>query len=289
MSIMRFNYRSRALGRYVDITVVFPTDNYCYYDERVEKRNFHGLLFQKPKAPFRPGMKFQTVYLIHGGSDDDSLTYRYTNAERFAQRNNVMLVTPGIVNSFGVDTCYGIPYQTFLSEELPIVIQSLFASSPKREDNFIMGYAMGGNVALGTALLHPEMFHTCVDISGGIGMTLDTEKLKEEVESYHFKYEFPLFRAAFGSADGIDGSRFDVRKVAEQNAKEGKELCKFHIACGDKEFIRERVEGDVRILKEIGYDVNYILAEGYDHNFDMWNDYIEIALDKLLPLKRTPD
>lgn len=43
----------------------------------------------------------------------------------YAQENNVMLVTPNITNSFGI-----------------------------REDNFIVGYAMGGNVALGTAIMH---------------------------------------------------------------------------------------------------------------------------------------
>lgn len=53
-----------------------------------------------------------------------------------------MLVTPNIANSFGIDTAYGVAYQTFLSQELPTVIRALFASSEKREDNFIMGYAM---------------------------------------------------------------------------------------------------------------------------------------------------
>ena len=103
-------------------------------------------------------MEFQTVYLIHGGGDDDTLTYRYTNAERYAQENNVMLVTPNVSNSFGVDTQYGVNYQRFISEELPVVIQSLFASSDKREDNFIVGYAMGGNAALGTAIMNPDKY-----------------------------------------------------------------------------------------------------------------------------------
>ena len=42
----------------------------------------------------------------------------------------------------------------------------------------------------------------------------------------------------------------------------------------------------MEILGQLGYNVKYICAEGYDHDFRMWNDYIEIALDKLLPLKR---
>lgn len=289
MGIMRFNYRSQALGYYVDVSVVFPTDKMSYYDENSGTK-FHATPPAAKARPwvYKPGMKFQTVYLIHGGSDDDTLTYRYTNAERFAQENSVMLVTPNIANSFGVDTKYGIPYQTFLAEELPVVIQSLFASSPKREDNFIMGYAMGGNIALGTAIMHPEMFHTCVDMSGGIGMTMNTQTLKDELDGDHFRNNFCLFNSSFGESGEIDGSRFDIYSAAKKHREEGAELSKFYIICGSKEFVRGRIEGDVKILKELKYDIEYICANGYDHDFKMWNDYIEISLGSLLPLKRRP-
>lgn len=32
--------------------------------------------------------------------------------------------------------------------------------------------------------------------------------------------------------------------------------------------------------------MEYILAEGYTHDFKMWDDYIRIMLDEILPLKR---
>jgi putative tributyrin esterase len=32
--------------------------------------------------------------------------------------------------------------------------------------------------------------------------------------------------------------------------------------------------------------VEYICAETYDHDFKMWDRYLQLALDKLLPLKR---
>src|SRR5512133_3426732 len=101
MGIMRFNFRSQAVGGYVNVSIVYPTDNLSYYDMNKEKRH-HTAPGMKANPQYIPGMKFQTVYLIHGGGDDDSLVYRYTNAELYAQRNNVMLVTPSIVNSFGV-------------------------------------------------------------------------------------------------------------------------------------------------------------------------------------------
>jgi putative tributyrin esterase len=288
MGIMRFNFRSQAVGGYVNVTVVYPTDFISYYDMNKEMRH-HIMPGQKPNPHYVPGMKFQTVYLIHGGGDDDSLTYRYTNAELFAQRNNVMLVTPSIVNSFGVDTNYGVEYSKFITEELPVVMQTLFASSPRREDNFIMGYAMGGNAALGNALMHPELYSACVDISGGIGLTVNTETLKKELESDHMKNSFKLYGATFGNASEIDGSVHDMRAAAQRNLDDGAVLPKFFLIAGSEEgFIGDRVKADADTLKNMGYDVTYICAAGYKHYFELWNDYIKIALDELLPLKREP-
>jgi putative tributyrin esterase len=281
---MRFNFRSQTLGHYVDISIVYPTDDYSYYVQPADAPTLS--MGGKHSHVYSTGMKFQTVYLIHGGGDDDTLTYRYSNAERYAQDNHVMLVTPNITNSFGIDTQYGVSYQKFLSEELPVVIQSLFASSPKREDNFIVGYAMGGNVALGTALMHPSLYQTCVDISGGIGMTLSTETIKEELNGDHFRNNFPLYNFSFGDADSIDHSSYDIASIAIQKIANNEVVCNFHVICGSDEFIRSRVEKDVQKLKEFGYDVNYICPEGYSHDFILWDKYIKLALDELLPLNR---
>ena len=189
MAHVRFNYRSEALSKYIDVTVTFPADNYSFYtdDSARKPRISHG---KNTKPQYRPGMKFQTVYLIHGGGDDDTTPYRFTNVERYADENNVMLVTPDISNSFGADTEYGVDYELFLTSELPCLIQAIFPSSPKREDNFIIGFAMGGNVALSAALRYPELYSVCVDMSGGIGYTLNTAGFKAEMESDHFKNHF---------------------------------------------------------------------------------------------------
>ena len=287
MGTMRFNYRSQSLCRFVDITVTYPTGNFSYYDMTKGFRHHDG--FGKQVKPhYQPGMKFQTVYLIHGGGDDDTTVYRYTNAERYAEKNNVMLVTPNIANSFGVDTNYGVEYSAFLTQELPVLMQSLFASSPKREDNFIVGFAMGGNVALGTALMHPELYQTCVDMSGGIGLTVNMETLKEELRSDHFKYDFPIYNSTFGDPDKLDGSRHDMYAVAKRNIEQGVELPKFYLIAGSEEgFIGDRVKADADTLKAMGYDLTYICEEGYKHDFPLWDKYLEIVFDEILPLKRS--
>ena len=62
----------------------------------------------------------------------------------------------------------------------------------------------------------------------------------------------------------------------------------FLLVCGSKEFIRQRVEGDVARMRELGVDVTYLCAEGYDHDFKLWDKYMQMALDRLLPLRRSP-
>lgn len=286
MGVMRFNYRSQAVGGYVNVTIVYPTDYLSYYDVTGGMRGHDRAGGER--YTYAPGMKFQTVYLMHGGGDDDSLTYRYTNAELYAQRNHVMLVTPSIVNSFGVNTAYGVDYSTFLTEELPVVVRSLFASSSEREDNFIMGYAMGGNVALGSALMRPELFSVCVDISGGIGLTVNTENWQEELKGKEFD-TFNLYRTTFGYPNKLAGSGFDIRAAAQRNIDKNVKLPKFYLIAGSEEGqIGERVRTDAETLEKMGYDVIYTCVKGQRHNFDFWDSYIKIALDELLPLRREP-
>lgn len=286
MGIMRFNYRSQALGRFVDITVTYPMGNFSYYDMSKGFRH-HDAFGGVVKPSLKPGMKFQTIYLIHGGGDDDTTVYRWTNAERYAESNQVMLVTPNIANSFGVDTNYGVEYGQFLTAELPVVMTSLFASSPKREDNFIVGFAMGGNVALGTALMHPELYRTCVDISGGIGLTLNSQTLKDELDGDHFKNHFPLYNSTFGDSKALDGSRHDMALAAQKLLESGQGIPDFYLVAGTEEgFIGDRVKADADAMAAMGLPVHFTWVEGYKHDFPLWDMYLKKLLDEILPLKR---
>ncbi|MBQ2085791.1 MAG: hypothetical protein IIU19_05340 [Oscillospiraceae bacterium] len=287
MGICKFNYRSQACGLWLDVIVTIPTSQFSYYDMREGARhNDRAPADGNYPAVYKPGMKFQTIYMIHGGGDDDTLPYRYMSIERYADANNVMLVTPNIPNSFGVNTNYGVDYQTFLAEELPTVIQSLFPSAPGRENNFIAGFAMGGNVALGTALMHPELYSAAVDVSGGIGLTVNTEQFAKELSS-QFTGRFPLVGATFGRGEDLPGSKHDMRKFALENIEKGVELPKFYLVCGSEEGnIGKRVEADAKTLKEMGYDVDFTCYEGYNHFYPLWDMYFEKMMNEILPLKR---
>lgn len=134
MGLLRFSYRSEILSLHTNITVTLPSEELTYYPLTDIKRE-EGVAARR-KWEYRDGMKFQTVYLLHGGGDDDTCVVRKSNIERYAEENCVMTVTAQANDSFFMDTQYGYKYFTFLTEELPKVIQTMFPSSPKREDKF---------------------------------------------------------------------------------------------------------------------------------------------------------
>jgi S-formylglutathione hydrolase FrmB len=278
MAILRYNFRSEVLGMHTNITVCYPAG------ALTTGLGFRHAIFKEDEKPtYVPGMKFQTVYVLHGGGEDDTIPYRYTRLEQYAEKNMVMLVSPSVNDSLYMNTTYGYKYFDYLTQELPVIVQSLFVSAPGREHTFAVGMAMGGNGALALGLMRPDLYEAVVDLSGGIGVTLDRE---EYVRSLH--WDFPIVRNTLLGEQEFVGSEHDLRWYAEKNIAEGAQLPKIFIGVGEKDFIRDRVYQDYAILKQLGYDVVYDEPQGLKHDFDMWDKYLDKALSEWLPLKRAP-
>ena len=281
---MQLNYRSE-LNSQTDVTVVLPTDNLTIYEKQPEPPVSTGGR-QRPAGPkkylYKPGMKYQTIWLLHGGGDDQT-TYRLTSLERYAQENNVMLVTACVRGSMYVNSVSGGRALDYLTKELPLVIRSLFPSSEKREDNFVVGSAMGGNGALELGLLHPEMYAAAVDLSGGIGLTLDRQNYEDQME-----WGTASLGKTLRGAKEFRNTDHDLYHIAEQDLLQGLELPQLFLAVGEKDFIRYRVKADYDALCELGCPVYYEEAKGLAHEWDFWDLYLRKALYEWLPLKREP-
>ncbi|HPJ02052.1 MAG TPA: alpha/beta hydrolase-fold protein [Candidatus Limiplasma sp.] len=280
MAIMRYNYFSEVLSLCVDVTITYPSRKFTYSENSKPEL----VIREEAKPALYDGMKFQTVYMLHGGGDDDSLLLRYTNLERYAEDNCVMTVTAQAKDSFFIDTAYGFRYFTFMTEELPRVIQCLFASSPAREDNFVIGMAMGGNAALMLAMKRPDLYAGVVDLSGGIGCSIDTDYFVDELETWKQIRRLP---AAFGTPESQPGGPWDLGAIAKKNFADKVTMPELYIAVGDDDFIRDVVRKDRDALSAIGYQFHYEEAPGLGHEWAFWDQYIQKALNEWLPLRRS--
>ena len=124
-------------------------------------------------------VRYPTLYLLHGLSDDHTVWLRRTSLERYLEGRRLAVVLPAAQRSFYTDALRGQRYWTFLSEELPRLARHLFPLSARREENFAAGLSMGGYGAFKLALAHPERFAAAASLSGA----LDVARLVEEEQA----------------------------------------------------------------------------------------------------------
>ena len=141
MALIQCKFYSEVLKLSTSMTVILP---------RNTRPNRHG------RARGEGGDKHQTLYLLHGYTDDDSIWTRRTSIERYVAPLGLAVVMPNVHKSFYTDMKHGDKYWTFLTEELPMLARSFFPLSAKREDNFVAGLSMGGYGAFKWAARCPE-------------------------------------------------------------------------------------------------------------------------------------
>jgi len=288
MGIMRLAYRSDYLSC-TDLTICFPTNKLTTRQTPPPppKEEKGGVVRPagEPKFKVTPDMKFQVVWFLHGGGDDDTYPFRLTSLERYAEDNCVVLVAPQCGNSMFNNSVSGTQFVDHFVKELQPLIQMMLPISTAREDNFLMGFAMGGNGALGLGLLHPELFSAVVDLSGGIGLTLDEQVYADQMEWMGGGRMKLMFR----DVDTYKGTDHDLMYLAKKDLASGEPLPEIFIGVGEHDFIQYRVKKDYEHLRDLNWPgIHYEEGINMAHEFNFWDNYFKKALYEWLPLKKAP-
>lgn len=163
-----------------------------------------------------------TLYLLHGLSDDDTIWTRHTSIERYASELGLAVIMPQVHRSFYTDEAQGNRYWTFLSEELPSIVNRFFRLSPRREDTFVAGLSMGGYGALKWALRQPHRFAAAASLSGALDMAQ-----RSQVE---WPGDPGFFKRVFGDAP-VAGTANDLSRLVEQ----ADEPPRLYVCCGTED------------------------------------------------------
>lgn len=221
------------------------------------------------------------LYLLHGYSDDHTIWMRRTAIERHVESlaPDFAVVMPAVDHSFYTDMKRGNRYWTYVSEELPSIIASLFPISDKRNDTFVAGLSMGGYGAMKLALNQPHRFLACASFSGACEMgnrlhdsDLDDAFHREMIDT-------------FGSECDFNGSVNDLSYQAEKVAQ-SKTIPQIYMACGTKDFLYENNLGFLNHLKKLGIPVKWEATPGREHTWDYWDEQIQVALKWFVELRK---
>ena len=108
--------------------------------------------------PHETGGPYRVAYLLHGLHGDQGTWLDNTMLPVIARKYNAIFVMPEAGRSFYLNLKYGRKYFDYVSEELPLICQGIFNTSPKREDTAVMGCSMGGYGALSLGFSRPEQY-----------------------------------------------------------------------------------------------------------------------------------
>ena len=152
MAFTEFHYYSETLEIDVSVNVILPETRIMAQQE---------------------GKPLPTLYLLHGLSDDHTHWVRQTRLEFYARKYRLAIIMPCVNRSFYTDMKRGAKYFTFVSEELPRVMEMYFPLSSRREDRFAAGLSMGGYGATKLGLRLPERYAAIASLSGALEMEND--------------------------------------------------------------------------------------------------------------------
>ncbi len=262
------HYFSRVLCRNVEINVIVPTPE---GNEQITAGD------RPQRYDYEKGLP--VVYLLHGAYGDNNSWMRFSSVERCAQAHNCIAVMAGVENSFYQDMVHGGRYFTFMTEELPAYITSIFPASARREDTCIAGFSMGGYGAWFLALSRPDLYSRAASMSGA----LDIAALHRQAMAGGVDNPFDWENCFGDAAAHLDGSDRDLFALIEGCRERGL-LPELYQSCGDQDFLYSLNQDVHRRLTQMGIRTEYHEEPGHMHNWDFWDQDIRRILDWMFPL-----
>lgn len=250
MACTEFHYYSRVLDIDVTVSVILP--------------EVKTMLEQD-------GKPLPTLYLLHGLSDDHTHWIRQTRLEFFARRYRLAIVMPCVNRSFYTDMKHGAKYFTFVSEELPKVMELYFPLSHEREERFAAGLSMGGYGAMKLGLLCPEKYAAVASLSGAVEMEADFFRHSVQQDDTFLRELTDIF----GPFEEFMQSDNCLTRVAER--LDPAKAPRMYMACGTADFLFDSNEDFVRRFGE-KFSIRYDTEEGAAHTWDFWDRQIEKVL-----------
>jgi putative tributyrin esterase len=211
----------------------------------------------------RPSAASGLLYLLHGLTDDDTAWTRRTAIERYVAGTGLAVVMPQVHRSYYRDGVYTGAYWTFLTEELPALLDHHFSVDQRPERTAVAGLSMGGYGAMCWALSEPSRFAAAGSFSGSLGVA-------SRIGHGGTPAVDPLLRASVFGEQRIEGTASDpLHLVCELASRDGS-VPALYVACGEQD---ERLTENLafcRLATQAAVPLTSRFAAG-GHEWDYWD------------------
>ncbi len=160
MAFISSNFYSAKLGQEVDIELYLPND----YTSKT------GII--QPQA---------IVYFLHGLSRSQKYFKELSATNRYARDNQLAIVYVSAPQSWYSDMVHGMNYYSYITEELPLLLKSMYGLEFPREKTFLAGLSMGGYGTWKIGLSRPDLFAAIAPMSAPCDVEMISAMLKQMV------------------------------------------------------------------------------------------------------------
>lgn len=216
--------------------------------------------------PEYPAQPQNTLILLHGLSGACDTWNRRTSIERYAQKHNLAVIMPEVQRSWYTDMVYGLPYFTFITDELPRLAANTLRVPVDPAHLYVGGLSMGGYGALKCALRAGDVFSRGASLSGAA----DIRQLPPG----------GYWEDVFGPREQIPGSFNDLFAAAEALPPENRPP--LYMWCGTEDSLLPGNRALRDHLLALGYDLTYTESAG-NHAWQWWDLHIQDVLRWLFP------
>ena len=258
MSVVRYTFFSEVLREQVNVNVILPS--FEGWRDRQGSKAYYGEYGRK-----------KTLYIMHGGSDDCSLYLRRTRIEEYAMEHDLAVVMPEVKNSFYSNMVHGKNYFTYISEELPRVMESVFPLTHDPKERFVLENSMGFHGAIKWALNCPGFFAAAAGMSGA-----------GDLEELGFYDRMPdRIINSFGTLEEYRGSYNDFKFLYKKHLAEGVSLPRLYACCGTEDGFYPGAKKFAVDGKEAGLPILFEEGPG-GHDWAFWDKWLPVMLDHML-------
>lgn len=251
MAVFTGSFLSAELGRHTSVSVILPHDT---------KQS--------------PTLGFKVLYLLHGRTDDSRSWLYRSNIERYASERGIAVVMPDAELSYYSDMVHGARYYSYITRELPEVINSMFRLSLRREDTYIAGISMGGYGALRCALTRPDKYAGCIALS-------PVADIARNISNDCAKGNLAMWQGICGEIPRAT-REMDLFYILEDIGETGTaSFPKFYLACGRQDYLYDDVIRIKEALDDHRIEFTFEQAAA-GHEWGFWDIAIQRGMDTII-------
>ncbi len=224
---------------------------------------------------------YNVCYLLHGLCGNNGDWANFTLLPQYAQQCHTIFVLPEVGRSFYTDMAHGPSYFSYVADELPMTIRSLFNVSADRDHTAVLGASMGGYGALKCGLSRPERFGKVAAFSSAcLFLQEDLDTLRSPVgrakAEEFFGEQLPRDMESIFGGDFTWSEEEDISCLAAMALKGG-HAPELFLACGESDYILVPNRRMRDHLAAMSYPFTYREWPG-EHNWFFFNTALQKAL-----------